>query len=70
MLLLVLVLQAYHWYCVGLASNSLEGYSRASWRCVNCKLCEACGQRTAADDRNLLQASRQTNPSRAVSQRC
>jgi hypothetical protein len=45
--------QAYHIFCITVGDH-MDAFALASWRCVNCKLCEVCCQVTPEDD-NLLQ---------------
>ncbi len=55
--------EAYHPACLGVPDpwapgSAMDAYTRATWRCVNCKLCELCGQAMANEEKSLLQCER------------
>lgn len=51
--------EAYHASCLDVpAPSAMDAYARATWRCVNCKLCELCGQAMANEEKSLLQCER------------
>jgi hypothetical protein len=47
--------EAYHGHCVQVPVANMDQYARVSWRCVNCKLCEICGDAQPNEASNLLQ---------------
>eukprot|EP00952_Eustigmatos_sp_NYUAD-ZCMA_P012114 48781-Eustigmatos_ZCMA.PRE.1 len=47
--------EAYHAQCVEVPMNNIGQYARATWRCVNCKMCESCGDPQPNEAANLLQ---------------
>ena len=36
--------EGYHGYCVQAPIGVMGDYSRLTWRCANCKVCEICGE--------------------------